>query len=118
MTDNSNNVVKFPENRVIRPTNIPNFNEDVEEHKIKYIDVILSRHMQALYNKLSFEGINTENEQFYKDYSFVVESLRAALYRSVGITHPIHQFVDVNFELTPEEIAELEDDEETSEDSD
>lgn len=108
-----NNVIKFPENRIIRLGNVPFFNEDIDEHKTKYIDSILSRHMQALYNKLGFDGINTENEQFYKDYSFVVESLRSALYRSMEMTHPIQQFVDVNFEMSPEELAELETDEET-----
>jgi hypothetical protein len=97
-------ILRFPENRIVRgrPINTEQFNEDMAEHKIKYIDYILSRNMSMLYTKLGLEGINTETEVFYKDFSFTVETLRSALYRTVELPHPIQEIVDENFECDME----------------
>ena len=99
-SNTENKILRFPENRIVRGRSInrDQFNEDIAEHKIKYIDYILSKNMSMLYTKLGLEGINTETEIFYKDFSFVVETLRSAMYRSVDLPHPIQEIVDENFE--------------------
>lgn len=98
------NILFFPENKIVRgrPINKEQFNEEIIEHKIKYVDYILSKNMSSLFTKLGLEGINTETEQFYKDYSFTVETLRAALYRTMEMEHPIQDFVDENFQIQEE----------------
>lgn len=106
-SNTENNILKFPENRIVRgrPINKEQFNENIAEHKIKYVDYIISKNMSKLYAKLGLEGINTETEQFYKDYSFTVESLRSALYRAMEIEHPIQDFVDTHFQIKDEEVS-------------
>lgn len=97
----SNNVLKFPEhkNKFIKDIqSIEEMNSAISKHKESYIDMLLTHHMNNLYSKLSFDGFDTEDDQFFTDFCFVVESLKAAMLRQCKIDHPIQNFVDENFE--------------------
>lgn len=98
---NTTNILAFPENRIVRGKILSkaDFNDDIAEHKIKFIDFLLAKNMSMLYTKLGLEGLDTETEQFYKDYSFTVETLRSAIYRSLNLGHPIQDFVDEHFKI-------------------
>jgi hypothetical protein len=39
-------------------------------------------------------GIATEGAEFEKDFSTAVDMLRATIYRSMGLPHHLHKFID------------------------
>lgn len=79
------------------------FVKQLGEHKEKYIDIVLTRTMNQLYNRMAAEGFNIEDDAFFNDFCFVVEALKAAMLRQCGLEHPIQKFVDENFEAAPQE---------------
>jgi hypothetical protein len=44
-------------------------------------------------------GIDTESDNFMKDFSLTVDGLRATVYRSFGIPHHLHDFIDENVKM-------------------
>ena len=47
-------------------------------------------------NTLDNYGIDDEGKNFEKDFSFAIETLRGAIYRSLTINHHLHDFIDSN----------------------
>jgi hypothetical protein len=97
-----NNVLKFPtrKNKFIKDIqSIEEMNIALAEHKEAYIDMVLTYHMNNLYAKIAFDGFDTEDKQFFTDFSFMVEALKSAMLRQCKIEHPLQNFVDENFEI-------------------
>jgi hypothetical protein len=111
MTDN---VVSFPKERIVAVRNDPEeFKEKLVDHKMAFCENVLYDYMAELYGKLQSSEIEVESEEFQIDYTFVVDALRAALYKSVGLSHPLHplisKYVEENY--TEEDILPLVEDE-------
>lgn len=97
----SNNVLKFPahKNKFVKDIqSIEEMNSALVKHKEGYIDMVLTQHMNNLYSKLAFDGFDTEDDQFFTDFCFMVEALKSAMLRQCKIDHPLQKFVDENFE--------------------
>lgn len=101
-------VVKFPTNRIVREV-LPNI-EEIEKAKEKSIqrhaDTIVEDLFLSLLDAIDNYGIETETLDFEKDYAFVVDSIRAAVYRSFNIEHPLHKFIDTNVKVVHAESKE------------
>lgn len=96
------NVLSFPKTKMMNTLSATRSKEEfvkqLGEHKEKYIEMVLVRTMNQLYNRLATEGFNTDDDVFFNDFCFVVESLKSAMFRQCGLEHPIQKFVDENFE--------------------
>ena len=101
------NVLSFPKKKMTGTLSATQSKEEfvkqLGEHKEKYIDMVLARTMNQLYNRMATEGFNTEDDVFFNDFCFVVEAMKSAMLRQCGLEHPIQKFVDENFEAAPQE---------------
>jgi hypothetical protein len=99
------NVLKFTRHEssisIFTAQTSEDFDKLMRENKEQYVDMVLSRTMNQLYNRMSIEGFDIEDDAFFKDFSFVVEALKSAMLRQCKLEHPIQKFVDENFEAAP-----------------
>lgn len=113
------NVIPFP--KVKRDNTPPQSDEELRlqvlRNKKKYVNNIVEHYTNQLAMKFVQHGFNLEEEEFLKDFSFSVETIRSGLYRSLGIDHPFQQLMDEAIE-TLERVEEesMEDSEEPDED--
>jgi hypothetical protein len=40
-------------------------------------------------------GMDTENPEFIKDIGFMIEVVKATIYRDMGVKHPMQELVDI-----------------------
>ena len=108
MTDK---VIEFPKHKVVR--DVP------EEHKIarqakadqKLADAIVDDTVGLLITELDNCFVEVEDKQFARDFVLVADALRACVYRSFGIDHHLHDFVDNNVKLIEGDINSMSKDE-------
>lgn len=95
---NVNNVVDFPKDKIVRVHTKEGFNEKLVEHKVLFVNFLVDKHMKVLFNQLSAEGVDTESQGFFVDYVFVIEAMKAALYRAYNLPHPMQKLMEENFQ--------------------
>ena len=90
------NVFKFPESKIVRevPVNIEEVEAAKEKGKQNFADGILSDFIDGTLSLLENYGIDTDGEEFEKDFSFTVEAVKAAIYRSLKLKHHLHDFIE------------------------
>ena len=91
------NVIKFPIERQ-RKDLISNEDlaKELRQNKIEFCTEIASHYGTMIYNKLSMHGFNTTTKEFAKDYYFMTNALKSALFRSVGVKDDMQDIVDNN----------------------
>jgi hypothetical protein len=65
----------------------------------KFADSVVDELAGFLLTELDNYDIEVENKAFAKDFVLVVDSLRATIYRSLGLDHHLHMFIDDNVKL-------------------
>jgi hypothetical protein len=98
-------IVKFPTNRIIRevPPNIEEINKAKEKSLQKHAETIVEDLVLSIIDAIENYGLDSETESFERDFSFVADGLRATIYRSFNIDHPLHSFIDTNVTLVKAE---------------
>ena len=91
------NVIKFPIERQ-RKDLISNEDlaKELRQNKIEFCTEIASHYGTMIYNKLSMHGSDTTTKEFAKDYYFMTNALKSALFRSVGVKDDMQDIVDNN----------------------
>lgn len=91
-----NKVLEFPKHKIVREIapKIAEVEEAKEKGKQKFADEIVYDLIGNIHDALESYGIDTETNDFDKDYSVVIDMLRATVYRSMGIKHHLHSFID------------------------
>ena len=94
------NVIKFPIERQ-RKDLISNEDlaKELRQNKIEFCTEIASHYGTMIYNKLSMHGFDTTTKEFAKDYYFMTNALKSALFRSVGVKDEMQDLVDNNPEI-------------------
>lgn len=92
-------VIEFPKHKVVR--DVPG--EVIEERNRradqKMADAMVDEITGMMITELDNYYVEVEDKQFTKDLVLVVDALRAAVYRSFGIDHHLHAFIDNNVKL-------------------
>lgn len=90
------NVFKFPESKIVReiPPQIEEIEKAKEKGKQNYAEDIAVDFAESMLTVLDSYGIDQDTENFDKDLAFTVESIRAMIYRSLGLKHHLHTFID------------------------
>lgn len=103
------NIVEFPKNKIFRdaPVNLELIEKAKEKATINFADSVVDTMIDNLLEGLDNFGIDTEEEAFIKDFSLTVDAIRATVYRSLGITHRLHEFIDENVKLINRVTGEL-----------
>lgn len=104
------NVFKFPESKIVRevPVAVEEIEKAKEKSKINYADSIVSEVCAGLYAELENYGIDVDDESgniLSKDFLFLTDVLKSVIYRNMGLTHPLHSFVDENVSVFTDEKA-------------
>tara|TARA_E500000178_G_C16784481_1_gene645153 strand:+ start:275 stop:607 length:333 start_codon:yes stop_codon:yes gene_type:complete len=91
------NVIKFPLERqrkdLMSDQELAN---QLRTNKMEFCTEIASHYGTLIYNKLSMHGFDTTTKEFAKDYYFMTNALKSALFRSVGLKDDIQDVVDNN----------------------
>lgn len=105
MTDN---IVSFPKDKIYREG--IQGNEELEKVKVKstinFADTVVEELAQNILSEFGGIGLEIDNEQFSKDFHFLVCILAAIVYRTLNLDHPFHQFLSEN--VSYKEISETE----------
>lgn len=95
MTDK---VVEFPKSKIVReaPLNIEQVEKAKEKGLLNFADSIVDDMIGNIYAELDNCGLDTNGDAFDKDFSFAMDGLRACVFRSLGLKHHLHEFLDTN----------------------
>lgn len=91
-----NTILEFPKHKIVRDR-VPESEEVIKfqaKKKRRFADTLVEDLSEEILYMLSDIGINTEKEDFTKDFHFFVNSLSSMVYRSLEIEHGMHEFVD------------------------
>jgi len=107
------NVIKFPLERQRKDlVSDQDHAKQLQHNKMEFCTEIASHYGTLIYNKLSMHGFDTTTKEFAKDYYFMTNALKSALFRSVGLKDELQEIVDKHpeyeqfVESLPEEFDE------------
>lgn len=108
MTDK---VIEFPKHKVVR--DVPEEHLKARQAKAdqKLADAIVDDLTSIVITELDNFCIEVTEKAFAKDFILVVDSIKAAVYRSFGINHHLHDFVDKNITLINGDFDKMSNDE-------
>lgn len=93
-----NQILQFPKSKIVREI-LPE-SEHLKELKKKntknFADALVENLSEEILVSLSEVGLDTDGDVFAKDFHFFVGTLNSMIYRSLGIDHELHDFVDNN----------------------
>ena len=97
----SDNIIEFPKDRSVGDKlNLPRTEEDLVKsitlNRMMLVDEVVNSMFNNMGSKLFFHGFPIDQEEFFKDYVLVGEMLRAVLYDSVGVEHPLQEVLNDN----------------------
>ena len=97
----SDNIIEFPKDRIVGDKlNLPKTEEDLVKsitlNRMMLVDEVVNSMFNSMGSKLFFHGFPIDQEEFFKDYVLVGEMLRAVLYDSVGVEHPLQGVLNDN----------------------
>lgn len=103
MNNNKATIIKFPEQNIVRLN--PEFDQGdrkMRANRNLSDDITTTLFTGLILDILEQNGIDIDNEDFAKYYSFIVALFQAMMYRYHGLEHPLHEFMDTHFKITVE----------------
>jgi hypothetical protein len=95
-----NNVIEFPAREVVEgeltrlPTTTEEARSNVEGVRHIYINDITEVAMSTLVQQCMGAGFDVLNDEYKKDFGFLIEAIRSSLCRTIGIYHPFQDVSD------------------------
>lgn len=109
------NVVAFPKAHKDAPAqSLEEVIERVSENRREHINHIVDDLGSFFVARAYEEGFGVDSDDCFKDVILVIEAMRSAMYKSVGLEHPMQHVVDSVISLgdddplTDEQIKEIE----------
>jgi hypothetical protein len=94
------NVVEFPKSKIVREVNNDDaINQVKERSRTNYAESLADDLIENILQEMDDIGIDTSTNEFIKDFSLTVDALRATVYRSLGVPHHLHDFIDANVKM-------------------
>lgn len=100
-------VIEFPKNKVVRDVPEEHLRARQAKADQKLADTIVDEVAGLMITELDNCFVEVTDKQFAKDIILVVDALKAAVYRSFGIDHHLHNFIDDNIKLIDGDISSL-----------
>ena len=92
-------VIEFPKHKVVRDVPGDVMEERNRRADQKMADAMVDDIIGMVITELDNYYVEVENKQFTKDFVLVLDALKAAVYRSFGLDHHLHDFIDDNVKL-------------------
>ena len=90
-----NNVINFPKKYIgKRKVKLPNKDVIRINEDMGFADQLTEAIIVQMVHVLSDNDIKVSDSQFVKDLSFVIESIKSAVYRDLNLNHEIQPLVD------------------------
>ena len=101
-------IVKFPTARIVRevPPNIEEIERAKEKSLQRHAETIVEDLILNIMDALENYGVDVDSDSFERDFTFGADGLRATVYRTFGIEHPLHNFIDTNVQIVHAESFE------------
>jgi hypothetical protein len=98
----SDKIVAFPKHKIVRevPANVEEIEKAKERSTQNFAEDIMEDLISNIYAELENYGLNVDNEHFEKDFSFAADALRSTIYRTLGIKHPMQEFIETSVTMT------------------
>lgn len=104
-----NNVIVFPKAKKGAPANsIDEILENVEMARREQIEMLIDDTLSFVFSRCYQEGFDLTEDRCVKTTALVVESLRAALYKTCNINHSLHDVANQLFVNEAEAQAQTE----------
>jgi len=80
---------------------IPDPNETIEiEEDLMFADNLTEQIMVQLIHTMSENGFDINNESFIRSMAFVIETLKASIYKELELEHPMSSLMDIVSKVT------------------
>lgn len=96
MTDK---VIEFPKSKVVREVPKEVHEERNRRADQKMADSIVDEITGLVITEMDNYYVEVENKTFAKDLVLVADAIKATVYRSFGLDHHLHSFIDNNVKL-------------------
>lgn len=106
-------ILQFPRNKIVREI-LPESDElkRLKEKNTKnFADTLVEDLSEEILVALTEVGLDTDGENFNKDFHFFVGTLHSMVYRTLGIEHDLHEFIDNNVNIRKVSAEDLVDEE-------
>lgn len=110
--DTPKKVIEFPKHKVVREVPEEQLQQRDRRANKKFADSVTDEITGIIIAELDNYMIDVQNKQLTTDLVLVIDSLKAAIYRSFQLEHHLHDFIDKNVKLidgasimTKEELA-------------
>lgn len=100
-------VLEFPKHKVVRDVPEEVIEERNRRADQKMADSIVDEIAGHIITELDNYFVEVTDKQFAKDIILVIDALKATVYRSFGIDHHLHSFIDDNVKLIESDINSL-----------
>ena len=90
------NILEFPKSKIVRDP-LPDSDElkKMKKKSVKNLaDSLTAEVCDTLLSHFDNYGIDTDNETFVKDFIFLSSIVAATIYRTLGVDHEFHDFID------------------------
>ena len=98
MNDNDNSdgkIIQFP-NRMKVHKNLKISDKAIKLHTdLKFAEHLTEGLVVNMIANMQENGMHTENPEFIKDIGFMIELVKACIYRDMGVKHPMQELVDI-----------------------
>lgn len=97
MTD----IIEFPRHKIVREAPVNNELLEIAKEKglTNFSDAVTDSIVDNIMYDLQTAGIDIESNEFIRDMSLTVDSLKATIYRAFGVHHHLHDFIDSHVKL-------------------
>ena len=102
-----NNVIPFPKQKN-GPPDMEEMIETITNNRIEQIGMLMGEMVYDMIALYENNGIMIDQEEYMKDVAMIVESMKSALHKYFGVTHPFHELVDNIFEVKVKEDGPVE----------
>jgi hypothetical protein len=101
MTVHSNNVVIFPgfNTRIAPPHTFEEMMDVVSSARKEHIEYLIDETLSFVFGRVAEDGFNLGQDSCSKTTAMLIESLRAALFNTVGLEHPLHHVAETMFHV-------------------
>lgn len=107
----SDKVIEFPKHKVVRDVPLEHLKARQAKADQKLADAIVDDLTGMIITELDNFYVEVADKTFTKDFILVIDSIKAAVYRSFGIDHHLHDFIDKNIKLINGDFDKMGDDE-------
>jgi hypothetical protein len=100
------NIIQFPRTEsqqvkdMLGEKRLPQTEEEtikaITINRMMLVDEVVNSEFSRLATKMMMQGFPVEDSKFFKDYILVGEMMRAVLYKSVDIEHPLYDIITNN----------------------